>query len=68
MTPAARINAALNAYPGAVESIAQGLGVSRSLLYAWRKGERVASEETAERVVTLARRLTRDALERLEEL
>lgn len=68
MTPAARIRAALDAFPGSTTALAQGLGVSRSLLYAWVNGERVATEEDAERLVTLACRLTRDALERLEAL
>lgn len=68
MTPATRIRTTLATFPGSVTSLAQGLGVSRSLLYAWSNGERVAAEEDAERLVTLARRLTRDALTRLEAL
>lgn len=68
MTPADRIRTAIATFPGSTTAIAQGLGVSRSLLYAWSNGERVATEEDAERLVTLARRLTRDALTRLEAL
>jgi hypothetical protein len=68
MTPAARIKAALAAYPGSLTSIAQGLRVSRALLYAWAAGKREATEQDAERVVTLAARMTRDALTRLEAL
>lgn len=67
-SPDVRIRTTLDTFPGSVTALAQGLGVSRSLLYAWCNGERVATEEDAERVVTLARRLTRDALTRLEAL
>ena len=68
MTPAARITAAVEAYPGSVTALAQGLGVSRATLYAWMQGQRTATEQDADRLVTLAMRLTRDALIRLEAL
>ena len=66
MTPSERIRTTLDTFPGSTTALAQGLGVSRSILYAWSNGERVATEEDTERLVTLARRLTRDALVRLE--
>ncbi len=68
MNPAARIKAAIAAYPGSLTSLAYGLNVSRALLYAWAAGKRESTEQDAERVVTLAMRMTRDALTRLEAL
>ena len=68
MTTAARITAAVETFPGSATALAQGLGVSRATLYAWMRGQRTATEQDAERVVTLASRMTRNALERLEAL
>lgn len=67
-SPDARIRATLVTFPGSVTELARSLGVSRATLYAWSNGERVATEDDAERLVALARRLTRDALARLEAL